>query len=461
MPHVFLMACLLGRQFHDEKAWESMAYLEDRIETLDIRKLSHLSQSDWERAFTKPGSPLHGFPPRDGSERSWRLSTGSCGNTEGTLPAYGTTSPPAFATVIKRFLEFEGIGQKISTMATNILARYFKIPMSDCFSVEVTVDGRMKRVLSRMGIVDSKNPRIYPIDPSGEMYPKYPGIFDPIFWEIGKFHCFPVQPDCAGCPANGIVAFQPAGYKKGRTGLNRLKRPWSHLPQRLQVTIPFFLGGLALLSSGGCGTVPLHAVPVLPAPVTSFPPAKPGLVRLPVDITFPSGGDLLTHLSNLFKGGFQQLVPDPGGMPGLHMKAHVADLWATMQTPIFLDKGLWLLIRPETLSVGMMRTDLKRATTVHTVLEMTAQPEIIFGAEPPTTPVALPPLRPFRPGPGMFEVMSNTRVTYKEANQYFQDPRLKLIGMVFPGTGAQKHDPPRDKVLRVGRPGDRRGKTEL
>jgi hypothetical protein len=109
-----------------------------------------------------------------------------------------------------------------------------------------------------------------------------------------------------------------------------------------------------------------------------------------------------------------------------------------MQTPIFLDRGLWLLIRPETLSVGMMRTDLKRASTVHTVLEMTAEPEILFGPKPLSTPAGMPPLQRFQPGPGMFEVMSNTRISYKEANQYFQDPRLKLIGMVFPGTGGQK-----------------------
>ncbi len=87
----------------------------------------------------------------------------------------------------------------------------------------------------------------------------------------------------------------------------------------------------------------------------SFPPVKPGLVRLPVDIVFPSGGDLVQHLSNLFKGGLQQLMPDLSKMPGLNLKAHVEDLWAKMQEPIFLDKGLWLLIRPQTLSIGMMR----------------------------------------------------------------------------------------------------------
>ena len=61
MPHVFVIACLLGRQFHDEKAWETLARLEERIGTLDIKKLSRLTLKDWENAFIKP-TPLHGFP---------------------------------------------------------------------------------------------------------------------------------------------------------------------------------------------------------------------------------------------------------------------------------------------------------------------------------------------------------------------------------------------------------------
>ena len=75
------------------------------------------------------------------------------------------------------------------------------------------------------------------------------------------------------------------------------------------------LAGTVLLSSG-CAEIPRNRVDVLPAPVRSFPPVKPGIVRLPVDISFPSGGDLIQHLSNLFKGGFKQLLPDLNGMPG-------------------------------------------------------------------------------------------------------------------------------------------------
>src|ERR1041385_6709087 len=133
MPHIFVIACLLGRQFHDEKAWETLARLEERIGTLDIRKLSRLILKDWENAFIKP-TPLHGFPRE--------MAPFVMAAVQRIVQEYGGDASriwndkPSSATVIKRLLEFEGIGQKISTMATNILVRYFKIPMSDCYSVE-------------------------------------------------------------------------------------------------------------------------------------------------------------------------------------------------------------------------------------------------------------------------------------------------------------------------------------
>jgi hypothetical protein len=73
--------------------------------------------------------------------------------------------------------------------------------------------------------------------------------------------------------------------------------------------------------------------------------------------------------------------------------------------------------------------------TVHTALETTANPEVIFGPKPLMTPIPMPPLRTFIPGPAIFQAVSNVRISYKEANEHFKDPRMKLIGMVLKGTG--------------------------
>ncbi len=198
----------------------------------------------------------------------------------------------------------------------------------------------------------------------------------------------------------------------------------------------FFLV-LAFLGAG-CASLPPYYVRVQPSPVRSFPRTKPALVRLPVEIIFPSGGDVVRHVINLFKNEFRPKMADPTEAPELHLKFHIRDFWAMIQEPIFLDKGAWLLIKPETLSVGWMKADAQEASKAHADLEMTANPEIIFGPRPISTPAAMPHLSKFMPGPGTFQAMSNTRITYQEANQYLRDPRMKLIGMVLPVTGGQK-----------------------
>jgi endonuclease-3 len=209
IPHAFVMACMLG-QFHNGKAWETLAHLEQRLGTLEIKKLSRLSQKDWEDIFLKP-TLLHRFP-HETAHFIFSAVQRIVKEYDGDASRLWSDSPSS-ATVIKRFLEFEGIGHKTSTMAVNILARYFKISMSDCYSIEITVDGRTKRVLSRMGIVDSKKQKYIQLTVR-EMYPKYPGIFDPVFWEIGKFHCFPVRPDCAGCPVNELCLYSQRHQKE-------------------------------------------------------------------------------------------------------------------------------------------------------------------------------------------------------------------------------------------------------
>ena len=173
-------------------------------------------------------------------------------------------------------------------------------------------------------------------------------------------------------------------------------------------------------------------VEVLPPPARSFPPVKPGMIRLPVDIIFPPGGDAFHHIADLVKGGIKQVAQETV------LKSRMRALWAKMESPIRMDKDLWLLVRPESLSVGKMRTDLKQASTLHAVLELVASPEIRFGPKPLTTPVEMPPLRPFQPGPGTFQAMTNTHINYEDANRYFRDPRMKLIGKVLPGSGERK-----------------------
>jgi endonuclease III len=84
-------------------------------------------------------------------------------------------------------------------MAANILARDFKIPFSDHYSIDVSVDRHIKRVLRRLELVpaDATNDEI--IFRARALSPEFPGLIDFPCWEIGRKWCRPNCPQCGDC----------------------------------------------------------------------------------------------------------------------------------------------------------------------------------------------------------------------------------------------------------------------
>ena len=106
------------------------------------------------------------------------------------------------ATIVRRFLQFEGIGIKIATMSTNILAREFKIPMKDKICIDISPDVQVKRVFTRLGLISKNSSNEELIYCARELNPSYPGIFDLPAWEIGREWCRPQNPSCNKCYLN-------------------------------------------------------------------------------------------------------------------------------------------------------------------------------------------------------------------------------------------------------------------
>jgi endonuclease III len=106
---------------------------------------------------------------------------------------------PSSALVVSRFREFHGCGVKIATMATNLLARLFRIKFSDYSSIEISPDVHVKRVFARMGFVPNNPSPELVIYKARELNPEFPGIIDSSCWEIGRKWCKPTNPDCSNC----------------------------------------------------------------------------------------------------------------------------------------------------------------------------------------------------------------------------------------------------------------------
>ncbi|RMF00953.1 MAG: iron-sulfur cluster loop, partial [Alphaproteobacteria bacterium] len=98
---------------------------------------------------------------------------------------------PSSAMVVYRFLEFSGVGPKIATMAANILARSFKIPMADYYSIDISADVHVKRVFERLGLVDADPSVDQVIYRARSLNPEFPGLLDYPCWDIGRKWCKP------------------------------------------------------------------------------------------------------------------------------------------------------------------------------------------------------------------------------------------------------------------------------
>ena len=106
---------------------------------------------------------------------------------------------PSSAEVVYRFLEFDGVGPKIASMAANILARDFKIPFSDYYSIDISADVHVRRVFSRLGLCAADATVEQVIYKARALYPEYPGIMDLPCWNIGRNWCRPRNTLCGDC----------------------------------------------------------------------------------------------------------------------------------------------------------------------------------------------------------------------------------------------------------------------
>lgn len=142
-PHAFVLACVMDRQIKAERAWLIPYLISQKIGGFSMERLIALSPDDVKRLMKKP-EPLHRFV--DTMSAHFYSAVQRIKNNYGGNAALIWKGEPSSAEVVYRFLEFEGIGPKIANMAANILAREFKIPFSDYYSIDISADVHVRRV---------------------------------------------------------------------------------------------------------------------------------------------------------------------------------------------------------------------------------------------------------------------------------------------------------------------------
>lgn len=195
-PHAFVLACLMDRQVHAERAWMIPWLIQERHGSVEFQDICGVSEREWLDLLLQPpvahrlpklmASVLHRAVDRIAAKYDGDAARIWAGNSTSTA-------------VVRRFLEFHGAGPKIASMAANILVRDFHVPLADHRAIDISADVHVMRVMGRLGLVEAETSAESVIYAAREINPDFPGIFDLALWDVGRSYCRPRHPLCMSC----------------------------------------------------------------------------------------------------------------------------------------------------------------------------------------------------------------------------------------------------------------------
>lgn len=193
-PHAFVLGCIADRQVKSETAFDIPWLINNRINGFEFSKLIKLSEIEM-RVFLRDSK--HRF--KKDIAKAYFKGIKYIDEEYGGDASKIWGGSPSSAEVVYKFLQIDGIGPKIATMAANILARDFKIPLSDYYSIDISADRHVRRVFERLGFVKQNASNEEIIYKARAIYPEFPGILDNPCFEIGRNWCRSNKIQCTDC----------------------------------------------------------------------------------------------------------------------------------------------------------------------------------------------------------------------------------------------------------------------
>jgi endonuclease III len=199
-PHLFVLGIQMDRGIESALAWEVPFRVgeELKLKSFDFAEMRKPSIEDLIKVFI--GTGLHRYPAKMA-----RIFYNTLEHIEQDYEGDARriwNDKPSSATLIKRFLQFDGMALRMAAKAANSLYRDFKVALSDATSLDISPDYFVRRVFLRTGFISRHSSDEELIYLARELHLKYPGVFDKPCLDVTRAVCWPERPNCRECGLN-------------------------------------------------------------------------------------------------------------------------------------------------------------------------------------------------------------------------------------------------------------------
>jgi endonuclease-3 len=181
-PHHFVLACVMDRQIKASRAWIIPYHVGLKIGGFDFENYEKLGLNAAKALFQ--ARKLHRF--NDVMAKNFVGAVGRIRSKYNGDASQIWAGTPLCARVIRAFLEFNGVGIKIATMATNILVRQFGICMKEKSAIDISPDVQVMKYFKEQRLLREEASIPELIYLARELSPDYPGRLDAVAWRGGR-----------------------------------------------------------------------------------------------------------------------------------------------------------------------------------------------------------------------------------------------------------------------------------
>ncbi len=195
-PAFFVLCCVADKNVDASIAWK----IPDLVPYDSFAELEKITEQQWQEILTHAG---YNRPIKVSKEYVLAIRH-MREKYDGHADKIWTESK-SFAEIIVKFLEFQGVGKKIATMAANMLHRYANVGDNflDEHFMDISPDTHVKQIFNKLGFVDNehKNNTDIIVYMARALNPTAPYKLDYPCFYIGKNYCKKRGvPHCQDCP---------------------------------------------------------------------------------------------------------------------------------------------------------------------------------------------------------------------------------------------------------------------